>query len=77
MSEQGKHSSPTTEVEAILKTLDVEEQRAYVSVLYSIAKDAIRAQCRELKTMDLEIKHQLEKKSDANFVEWLHSCTIG
>lgn len=77
MNKQDKHSSPTTEVEAILKTLNTEEQRAYVSVLYSIAKDAIQAQCRDLKVMDLEIKQKLEEKSNANFEEWLHSCIIG
>lgn len=76
MNKRGKHSSPTTEVEAILKALDTEEQRAYVSVLYSIAKDAIQAQCRDLKVMDLEIKQKLEEKSNANFEEWLHSCKI-
>lgn len=77
MNKQGKHSFPTTEVEAILKTLDLEEQRTYVSTLYSIAQDAIQAQCRDLKVMDLEIKHQLEEKGNASFEEWLHSCTIG
>ena len=77
MSKQSKSSIPTTEVEAILKALNTEEQRAYVSVLYSIAKDAIQAQCRDLKVMDLEIKHKLEEKSNANFEEWLHSCIIG
>ena len=77
MNRQDKHSFPTTEVEAILKTLNLEEQRTYVSTLYSIAQDAIQAQCRDLKAMDLEIKYRLEEKGNASFEEWLRSCTMG
>ena len=77
MSGQSKQLPYTTEIEAILMSLSLEEQRTYVRVLFSIARDAIRAQCLGLKAMDLEIKQKLEEKSDANFVEWLHSCTIG
>lgn len=77
MSRQGKQPPSTTEVEAIMRTLSQEEQEMYVSVLYSIAEDAIKAKCKELKVMDLEIKCKLEEKGNANFEEWLHGCIIG
>ncbi len=51
MSKQHKIPLGTTEVEAILKALNLEEQRAYVSTLYSIAQDAIKSGCRDLKAI--------------------------
>lgn len=68
--------SCVSDIEVILQMLDLDERREYVSRLYSIAKDAIKAQCRELKVMDLEVMVSLEAKADANFEEWLHRCMI-
>lgn len=76
MSKQHKMPLGTTEAEAVLMTLNLEEQRMYVSTLYSIAQDAIKSGCRDLKAMDLEIKHQLEEKGNASFEEWVHSGVI-
>lgn len=77
MNKQNRQKPSTTEVEAILRTLSPEERATYVSTLYSIAQDAIKAQCRDLKVMDLEIKSRLEEKGNANFEEWIHDCIIG
>lgn len=72
----GSSSASTNELEAILRVLPPAKRRLYISVLYSIAKDAIRAQCRSLKVMDLEILASLEAESDAGFEEWLQSDTF-
>ena len=76
----GKGDGPVlesmSEPEAILKQLSQEKRRLYVRVLYSIAKDAIQAQCPQLKVMDLETLASLEEESNASFEEWLHSACI-
>lgn len=72
----GSLSVNTSEPEAILQALPQVKQRLYISALYSIAKDAIRAQCKELKVMDLEILASLEEESNAHFEEWVHSDTF-
>lgn len=69
----GHLSVNTSEPEAILRALPQAKRKLYISALYSIAKDAIQAQCKGLKVMDLEILASLEEESNAHFEEWLHS----
>lgn len=76
MKERNSESPSVGEVDAILKTLNNEEQRAYVHALYSIAKAALHSCCSSVKIADAEIIEALERKSDANFEEWVHSCII-
>lgn len=72
----GHLSESMSEPEAILRALPQAKRKLYISVLYSIAKDAIQARCRSLKVMDLEILSSLEEESNAHFEEWVCSDTF-
>lgn len=77
MSGRLKQPGPSiSPVEIVIRMLPAEDRIRYAQTLYSIAKDAIQAQCRDLKVADLEILTALEEKADACFEEWLHSGTL-